>query len=286
MPERLNPFPALVSEASPLPQCGSGLARKTIPAHDVMTSPVVVPTHAIYRLMVEWVFSQPEARHHLTTMTTTINDAIKRQRKEAVKSESLPARLRVALVCKNGTQLSPCFVEQLYEFYRYEPPCGRVSVKREHWDAFRGDWGRNKDFIWQHTYMPNKFIHLGEALQDASWVSFPTETNMELEKAFQADPFSSRLQVGDCTVDFEGGTMYNRTKRKEFWIRCTMVSQSRVLCRFLGHEAYLSTVKSYRAAGILPYSVHPRTGEAVFLVGRMTYGYEDWCDFGGLKHMW
>jgi len=93
MPERLNPFPALVSEASPLPQCGSGLARKTIPPHDVMTSPVV-PTHAIYRLMVEWVFSQPEARHHLAAMTTTINDAIKRQRKEAAKSESQPPRLR------------------------------------------------------------------------------------------------------------------------------------------------------------------------------------------------
>ena len=239
-----------------------------------------------FRLMVDWIFSKPEARHQLVAMKTSINDVFRRKRKEATKYESLPARLRVAVVCKNGAQLSPCFVEQLYKEYLYEPPCGRVSVTREHWDAFRGDWGRNKDFMWQHTRMAHKFIHLGEALQDGLWVSFPTETNMELEKAFQADPFSSHLQVDDCTVDFEGGIMYNRAKRKEFWIRCTMVSQSRVISRLLGHEAYSSTAKSYRAAGILPYSVHPGTGEAVFLIGRMTYGYEDWCDFGGLKHMW
>ena len=238
------------------------------------------------RLMIDWLFSQPEAQRHLATMTTKINDAIKRQRKEAADGREMPDKICVGVVCENGTHLSPCFVERLYELYHYEPPCGRVSVMREHRDILKGEWGRHKDFVWQRTHLPHKLIDLRDALQNEMWVNFPRETNTRLEKAFQMNPFSNGVEVEGSVVDFEGATMYNRTKRKEFWIRCTMVSHSGVLGWSLGHDAYMSTAKSYHAAGILPYSVHPKTGEAVFLIGRITYAFENWCDFGGLKHIW
>ena len=262
----------------------------------------------INRLMIDWLFSTPGALRRLRSMITQINSPIEGALKQSTCTSSegpgmptaSPAQavrriVRVGVVCDTGAQMSPCFVEKLYEHYTSaskSPPRNGLEVRKYHWDAFRGSWGRNRNFVWQHRVLPirHKKGDVGGISRDRLWFDFPAAVGAVLEEEFQKNPHSRDFKCGDETFSFETGLMYDRNSGNTFRIRCVTSSTSQipgptVNCWFLSGHSYLETAKTYRSAGILPYSVHPRTGEAVFLVGKITYGSRDWCDFGGLKNV-
>ena len=236
--------------------------------------------------------SFPESKRLFRSMVDEINSAIQRRnssgsRSGASKLKIKPTVLRVGVVCRNGAQLSPSFVEKLYKHFS----CGAVVVEglrvsRHHWDALKGDWGHSKNILWQVSCVPvhdRVTVHFDQVFDSKMWLNFdPTDNDMS-EKQFQKDPFNSSVNFTDMVLDFESGTAYSSGRRKTYYIRCSTVSQSKANCWFLTSNGYKSACRSFRAAGIQPYSIHPVTGEAIFLLGRITYGTEDWCDFGGLK---
>jgi hypothetical protein len=258
--------------------------------------------------MIEWLFSHYEAKLLLKTMTTAINEAMK-ERSTAPPSatassiasseagEALPSStlsLRVAIGCQNGAQHSVCFVEKLYKQYSLESPLDlttvdsngvKVEVKRQHCEATEGEWLESKDATWQHSQFPVTHIpHHRVLLFNRAWSNFPLESVRQIETAFLKNPFSVDIDIGKHIINFERGTLYNKKSKEEFRIRSTIPSSDeKVHSSWLQHEEYSQLHKSYNSAGILFYSVHPQTGEAVFLLGHMTYGAMAWCDFGGLK---
>lgn len=204
-------------------------------------------------------------------------------------SKSTPAVICVGVTCSNGAQLSPCFVEQLYEYFSIGPVLVRgLKVSKNHLDALKGVWGDSKDIMWQVSSFPvyeKMEFDLDEVFAYGSWFSFNTSDNSTCEKQFCKDPFASNVNIThmDLVVDFESGTAYNSRRKKNYYIRCSRLTESKTKCWSLSDIGYKSASRSFLAAGIQPYSVHPVTGEAVFLLGRITYNTEDWCDFGGLK---
>ena len=251
--------------------------------------------------MIEWLFSHYEAELLLKTMTTAINEAInERSTALAASSETSPSStlsLCVAIGCQNGTQHSVCFVEKLYEQYSFESPLDleqlvaptvdgvKVEVKRQHCEATEGEWLESKDAVWQHSQFPVARIpHHRVLLFNRAWSNFPLESVRQIEAAFLKNPFSSGVDIGKHIINFDRGTLFNKKSEEEFRIRSTIPSSDeKVHSSWLQHEEYSQLHKSYTSAGILFYSVHPQTGEAVFLLGHMTYGAMAWCDFGGLK---
>ena len=257
-----------------------------------------------YRVMIEWLFSHYEAELLLKTMTTAIDEAMKERSTAHVTSsssdetrETAPSStlsLRVAIGCQNGAKHSVCFVEKLYEQYSsddspLELPADsaiKVEVKRQHCEATKGKWLESKDAaVWQHSQFPiTRIPHHRVLLYNRAWSNFPLESVRQIEAAFLENPFSVGIDIGKHIVNFERGTLYNKKSEEEFRIRSTIPSSDeKVQSSWLQHEEYSQLHKSYTSAGILFYSVHPCTGEAVFLLGHMTYGAMAWCDFGGLK---
>ena len=253
--------------------------------------------------MIDWLFSTTGAQRRLRSMITEISSLIKRHVKQSTSDKGPGVArnppptvhtIRVGVVCDNGAQMSPCFVEKLYEHYAYEckSTWEGLQVKRYHWDAFKGSWGRNRNFIWQHRALPFRFKKgdFGGISRDNLWVDFAATVGAALEEEFRKNPHSSSFKCCDETFNFENGVMYDRKSESMFRIRCIEAgsdSQSpgpEVLCWFLSSHSYLETARTYRSAGILPYSVQPRTGEAIFLIGKITYEFRDWCDFGGLRN--
>ena len=252
--------------------------------------------------MIEWLFSHYEAELLLKTMTTAINEAIK-ERSTALAATtssseaSSSSTLRVAIGCQNGAQHSVCFVEKLYELYSFESPLDleqlvaptvdgiKVEVKRQHCEATEGEWLESKDAVWQHSQFPvTRIPHHRVLLFNRAWSNFPLESVRQIEAAFLKNPFSAGVDIGKHIINFDRGTLFNKKSEEEFRIRSTIPSSDeKVHSSWLQHEEYSQLHKSYTSAGILFYSVHPRTGEAVFLLGHMTYGAMAWCDFGGLK---
>lgn len=235
--------------------------------------------------------SFPESKRLFQKMVDETTAAVRRcasfgSRLNASKSKMKSTITRVGVVCKNGAQLGPSFVEKLYEHFS----CGSIVVEglrvsRHHCDALKGDWGCSKDILWQVLCVPvdRVTVHFGQVFDSRMWLNFdPTANNMS-EQQFQKDPFNSSVNFTDMVLDFESGTVYNTERRKTYYIRCSTISRSKANCWFLTSDGYRSAHRSFRAAGIQPYSVHPVTGEAIFLLGRITYGTQDWCDFGGLK---
>ena len=257
--------------------------------------------HVDFRVMIEWLFSHYEAELLLKTMTTAINEAIKeRSTALAASSETSPSStlsLRVAIGFQNGAQHSVCFVEKLYELYSFESPLDleqlvaptvdgiKVEVKRQHCEATEGEWLESKDAVWQHSQFPvTRIPHHRVLLFNRAWSNFPLESVRQIEAAFLKNPFSAGVDIGKHIINFDRGTLFNKKSEEEFRIRSTIPSSDeKVHSSWLQHEEYSQLHKSYTSAGILFYSVHPRTGEAVFLLGHMTYGAMAWCDFGGLK---
>ena len=201
------------------------------------------------------------------------------------------AQLLVGIVCHNGVHHSPCFVEKLRDMYQRDRTYNKLLViQTQHWDISSKSHGK-KQFVWQRTKIPTRYVRDIEVFTNARvWVSLDVQVGSECEQVFLQDPYCSVLPDEVNVVDFESGTLFDKAKRKSYLIRSTNIKHGLlknrsppINCRFVGNEAYKKAVKRYDAAGILFYSVHPVTGEAVFLLGHMTYSCESWCDFGGLK---
>ena len=234
--------------------------------------------------MIEWVLSFPESSALLKRMADEICVAL---RKSSREREPGTNTVRVVVVCGNGAHLSPCFVEKLYEHFSSGPSIiAGLVVTRYHRDALKGDWGRSKDIVWQVSCVPTHqklSLHFAEVFRATMWLNFDPTANAQSEALFRKDPFNPSVDFTDMILDFASGTAYRKTEKKNYYIRCTDVPQSKADCWMLTDAGYKSSSRSFRAAGIQPYSVHPVTGEAVFLLGKLTYGPLIWCDFGGFK---
>ena len=252
--------------------------------------------------MIEWLFSQSdEAEFILKKITATINEAVKERQTTLlassdseimVQSTAPSTTLRVAIGCQNGAQHSVCFVEKLYEQFLFESPLELdgvkvVDVRRRHCEATKGEWLNSEDAVWQYSRSAVKHIlhHRDLISNGTAWCNFPLESGKQIESAFCEDPFNASLDIGEHVINFERGTLYNKKSEEEFRIRSTVPSHDGKVCSsWLQDDEYGQLHKSYSAAGILFYSVHPRTGEPAFLLGHMTYGSLAWCDFGGLRN--
>ena len=230
--------------------------------------------------------SFPESKKLLKRIVDDVTGTLRKPRSDcAAKSKS--ATVRVVVLCSNGAQLSPCFVEKLYEHFISEPPVvPGLSVSRRHRDALRGAWGSSRHSLWQVSCVPvhgKVASHFTEVFQSKMWLNFDPTANTKTEAQFRKDPFTSSVDFTDMVLDLESGTAYRKAEKKTYYIRCSDVSQPKANVWELSSIGYKSVARSFRAAGIQPYSVHPVTGEAVFLLGRLTYDQLVWCDFGGLK---
>lgn len=196
----------------------------------------------------------------------------------------------IGITCRDGTRVSPCYVEKLYEEYSLRSPICELKVERKHLhlDPHKDREPSNgKLFVWQRTKIPLNVYKFEDLTVERLWFTFPFHTTDAIEKGFKNNPLNQKyllLQGGTQYIfNFETGEMYSG--RKVFKIRCAVsVIDDRITCKILGSVSYKSLIKHYDAAGILFYSAHPITAEPVFLLGHMTYACESWCDFGGLKH--
>lgn len=202
-------------------------------------------------------------------------------------------QLLVGITCHNGVHHSPCFVEKLRETYQQDRTYNKLLViQTQHWDISSKSNGKNQHFVWQRTKIPTKYVRDIQVFTNARvWISLDAQDSIVCEHAFLQDPYCSVLPDKLNVVDFESGALFDKAKGKSYLVRSTNIQHGLlknrtppVSCRFVGDEAYKKAVKRYDAAGILFYSVHPVTGEAVFLLGHMTYSCESWCDFGGLRN--
>lgn len=191
-------------------------------------------------------------------------------------------------------QASICYVEALYEDYRFRPPFGQISIRREHreMETLRTkEPTKGSKFVWQHTRLPMSLMQkFPDLTLPRLWLCFPFQIHELIEREFKKNPFSEKFElpysksVGKCTLNFESGEMYSTSEKKVYKVRCTLTNVEHVLaCRMLGDSSYRPLAKHYQGAGILFYAFHPIIQEPVFLLGHMTYSSRCWCDFGGLK---
>ena len=232
------------------------------------------------RLMIEWMFSQTEALTQLKMMVSESERLIKQAQRAGEE------RVRIGVVCSDGALLSPCFVEKLYEHLFELGMNEGLRVTRYHWDAFSAAWGWGPGTVWQQKYV-SKPRSVADELDDMErlWVYFQPDQSERIERAFVQDPFAVGVALGDDTIDFETGVIFKKRTKRTHRIRCVRVDNSRVECYQLTNKTYKRIIGSYSAAGILPYAPHPHTGDPLFLLGHLNYGYNDWSDFGGLKGM-
>ena len=244
--------------------------------------------------MIEWVFSSRDAMRKLHSIITSINNEL--SQKSAMPSPdqtTQPKALIVGISYNNGTCLSPCFVEKLYDHFSLYPPFDGFRVKRTHLQANQPISDINQ-LLWQQLPCSSKYSRCQKEFDNTQqirvlitsrdWSPVPAVLNAQLEQSFSQNPLNTNAVLGDVVVDFVSGYMYNKSTGQRSFLRCSInPSQATVIVRHLTHESYKPFWKSYVAAGILPYSIHPVSGEAIFLVGKLTYDGGTWCDFGGLR---
>lgn len=246
--------------------------------------------------MIEKLFSIPKAQGDLHRMMESINKEL-RQCAPNNEVESCAEMMRpvvcVGITCQEGTRVSPCYVEKLYEEYKHGSLVSDLTVTREHCHPIHkaNEPSKDTDFIWQLTALPINYLHgLHDLTNQRMWTSFPFHLLKAIEAEFRRDPFNNKLELshsgsrGKYVLNFETGEVYSAHEKKTYRLRCTTSTvTSSITCNLLSGHTYKGLAKHYGAAGILFYSVQPITGEPVFLLGHMTYGCESWCDFGGLK---
>ena len=209
------------------------------------------------------------------------------------EASGTPKKKIVGVACGDGLVLSPCFVEKLYDHYQTSPPVDQLVVKRLHMqtDAVKVPRERLK---WQQlscgssrSRKKTEFDNIQQLkvlTTSRDWLDLPVDLSDSIEDAYSKDPLSNSTKIGGVVIDFESGHTTTLQTQQISYLRCSVVPKSySVQARAIGHKQYKVFVSCFEAAGILPYSVHPVTGEAVFLIGRITYGSWTWCDFGGLK---
>ena len=251
----------------------------------------------VFRMMMEWMIHHKEVVTVVHSIMMEIDSAIVdlERRLESRRWKRSGEGVTVAVTCSTGRSLSPCIVECLHDHYSKAPPIDNLVVTAEHLVALCVPSDSRHRLIWQQFPMLSGFnplrvhrgvFHILQCVRSPDWVNLPVETSMLVEEAFQKNPLSSNIRVKDLVVDFRNGTLYSKTTSQQSLLRCSLPSQHcAVTVRFLYDKTYKLFVANFKSAGILPYSFHPVSGEAVFLIGHMTYGSHTWCDFGGLKSM-
>lgn len=241
-----------------------------------------------HRTMVEKISSIPEIQEDLKRIMDDIDKELHKRIPIEVSCED--SDVVICITCQEGTRVSPCYVEKLYEEYSHRESVRELAVKRRHLriSPYEGRQpNRGKLFVWQRIKIPLNVRKFEDLTVEKLWSTFPFHTSNVLEEGFKKDPFNGKFQIvqssGSDIFNFETGEMYRANKMYRF--RCAVsVIDDRIPCKMLGNASYKSSSKHYDAAGILFYSTHPITAEPVFLLGHMTYSTECWCDFGGLKH--
>ena len=239
--------------------------------------------------MIDWLFSHREALKELYNIVTFINKTI-----EKSSSKVSLNMMEIAISCEDGFELSPCYVEKLYDHYKTNPPIDNLLlVKREHvmpdnkqiptrrlkWQQYSGS-----TLLYRRRTENDSIQQIKSVTTSREWFDMPQELSANIEEAYNKDPLSNNARLNSAVVDFESGHMTLLLTKQTALIRCSVTPKDyKVKVRAINHQVYKMFIHSFDAAGILPYSVHPVTGEAVFLVGRLTYGGGTWCDFGGLK---
>ncbi len=260
--------------------------------------------------MIEELFSVPSARTELEKLVGCIDKELntKAEKLKAVTAQGeveedtakSMATVRVGISCLNGTQVSPCFVEKLWEMYTYYSRSSArcTFVHRHHRDAFPSPKSSKQKpgddgfyYVWQHSRLPTNYLEgPRDLLNKRMWVALPMHLLAKVEEDFLRDPFNEKLEIryskggGMYVINFQTGEMYSKHEAKSYRICCTTASNvTSIECQMLTGTSYKSVTKHYQGAGVLFYAVHPKIGEPVFLLGHMTYGSRSWCDFGGLK---
>ena len=242
--------------------------------------------------MIEKITSIPEIQEDLKRIIAAIDEELhKRVPSEECEGDGTSI-CSIGITCREGTRVSPCYVEKLYEEYSHRPPIRELLVKRDHLrisPCKAREPSEGKLFIWQRSIVPINYRKFEDLTVDRLWTTFPFHMASAIEDGFKKDPFSQKFQLVQdffsYTFNFETGEMYDFRKNKTFRFRCTVsVIEDRITSKILGDVSYKPYSKRYDAAGILFYSIHPVTAEPVFLLGHMTYSTECWCDFGGLRN--
>lgn len=251
-------------------------------------------------MLAEWLFTIPVIYNELQKMIKIINQELLKcvPDSSAESSDKDDTILRpvvcVSVTCIDGTQVSPCYVEKLYEMYRHNPPVKDLTVKREHTHPVfkNASLGERKEFVWQRTTLAMKYLssRMDNLTNHRWWTPFPMHLLSAIEEGFKRDPFNNKLEIpyskngGKYVLNFETGEVYSNHDQALYRIRCVISDfDDMFTCDLLTGTSYKPFSKSFDAAGMLFYSAHPVTGEPVFLLGHMTYGSLSWCDFGGLK---
>ena len=232
----------------------------------------------VTRTMISWLFGLPAAKNYIKKLISKVDSLLMDKEQQ---------QHNLVVQCESGKQLSVAFVEKLYDYYCYESDHRKnLSVSRTHRNAFTGEWGKNKRFVWQRYYkslMGNRDHLMDHNISPAFhlWKPCPSDT---VEEAFQKDPFASEFSLGDYVYDFNTGFVSHKYGH-QYRLRCTMIPSENQFLSYkqLTHESFKSTARQYYAAGILPYAVEPLNNEVVCLLGEMTYETCTWCDFGGLR---
>lgn len=247
---------------------------------------------------MEWVIHHKEVMKILHSITAEMDVAFANlERKLESRSKNPKDVFTVAVTCSTGRGLSPCIVECLQDYYNKTPPIDNLVVTTEHMDALHVPSASRDRLVWQQlptlsainplrSHHSSGIFQIVRTVISPDWVDLPMEISSQVEAAFERKPLSNSVRVKDLVLDFRSGSMYSKTTSQQFLLRCSLLPQPcTVDVRLLQHETYKPFVSSFRSAGIFPYSFHPISGEAIFLVGHITYGSCTWCDFGGLKSL-
>ncbi len=240
--------------------------------------------------MIDWLFSHRECSKELYTLVQSINQKIESR---SSKKDTL-MMITISISCQDGFELSPCYVEKLYDHYKTNPPIDnlllvkrvhmmpentRIPITRLKWQQYSGSTS-----LYRRRTEDDSIKQIKSVTTSKEWCDIPQELSTSIEEAYNKNPLSNNVKVNSAVIDFESGQMTLLLTKQTILIRCSITPKDyTVKVRAINHQVYKLFIRSFEAAGILPYSVHPVTGEAIFLVGRLTYGGGTWCDFGGLK---
>ena len=244
----------------------------------------------LYSSSIRLLFSQPEPQAALQSIITGVQDLLE-NKEPLAGGTGEHACVRVGVACREGATLSPSFVEKLHEWFMWDGKTKDLlnSVQRFHYDVFSGHWGARPDrgFKWQKSLRPyhsnRRVASINFPAKKDTWIGFPAAVSNKIEDAFREDPFSANVTIEGDTINFTEGTIYVSSAEMSYQIRSAILfDKTAVPCEVLYNKSYKVLAASYNSAGILPYSIHPLSGEPVLLLGRINYACENWCDFGGL----
>ena len=235
--------------------------------------------------MISWLFGLNPVKQYFKKMISRVDKLL------ASNGDGDGKQKKYSFIvhCESGKQLSVAFVEKLYDYYCYESEYSKsVLVTRSHRDAFTGQWGKNKRFVWQRYYkttLSNRDRPMAMDHEISSsfhlWRLCPSDA---VEQAFQEDPYATKFTLDDYIYDFTAGLVLHKSGH-QYRLRCTMIPDEDQFLSYkqLTVDSFKAASRHYYAAGVLPCASDPHNNETVCLLGEMTYETCTWCDFGGLR---